>query len=197
MPKQFQKIMHKFLAVLLLLFVSQALTAQKKITISGKEYSAYDNRWVTPSAKLIDQINLGVIFSVDDDPLFREKAMGNVIDTGYNYGIGLEYVKFLSNENSLGIYAGLGYELFPQKYQKLKMIIGYQGEGFFAFLPRLEWLAGWDINSDAYENQWRIFMVLLRYQEASFLFGLQTWDEQFDDGFYIFQLNYAIKPRKW
>mgnify|MGYP007046346568 CR=1 FL=1 len=80
-------------------------------------------QYVKPTwfVKWIDQINLGVTFTIDDDPIFREMSAGNIIDSGYNYGIGVEYVKCIFNSNYRGFYAGVGYEFYPQKYQKFKI----------------------------------------------------------------------------
>ena len=130
--------------IVIIVFNANNLHAQKQksLTINDEQYTKYDNRWLTPSSKLIDAVNLSVVFTIDDEPLFREMSPGNIIDSGYNYGIGVEYVKGVFGSGNGGFYAGAGYEFFPQKYQKFKIIIGYQVEGIFAFLPRIESVYG-------------------------------------------------------
>jgi hypothetical protein len=189
----------KEIITLLYIFIVFWGQAQSKITVDGAEYTKYDKRLITPTFKGIHQISILGVLSIDDEPLFRDMAYGN-IDTGMSYGYGLEYHYKVVNKKDLGIYAGGGYEYFPDKYQKVKFLLGYHSNGFSKFIDvfsKYEWIYGWDLNSNATEKQFRIIFVSVKYQSVVAHWGIQTYDADFDDGFNIFQLQYNIQYRRW
>lgn len=178
------------------LFSSTCLLAQNPLLLAPQKPVTYDRRFVIPEFKQINMFTVSSIIAIDEKDSRTEGNLG----TGYNYGVGLAYSKAIVNRDYCGIFLGLGYEYYPSQFQKAKVFLEYKSPVFFNLIdifPKYEFLWGWDLKSNRMEKQNRIYFINLRAKSSNLNFGIQSYDESFDNGFFIFELTYNFYPKKW
>jgi hypothetical protein len=153
----------------------QTLKAQNPLQLAPQKFATYDTRFVIPQYKQLNMLTFSTIIALDYKPLHGDRGPGNTA-RGLNTGVGLAYSKAIVNKDCQGMFLGLGYEIFPGRYQKAKIYFEYKSNYFFNLFdifPKYELIYVWDLTTHQMSKQDRIYFVNLRHKSLNFNFGLQ------------------------